>query len=271
MSAVETELVTPPDNPEVRSAEPPQLPVFQKLHDLSESQRDDLLEETRLRYKDSREFMDRMLTRMRKNYMAYRSIAEPLRDRLNRPIKNRANLYIPYPFAIVESEIPRTAGRLPRIHAFPRNPQKKDKVQVIQNNVDDTFDRAGYLGNQILWARQAAIYGWSPIFIYWRKEMKPVFERTMIGGGEETIEKVEKTVKDHFDFMVLDVWDSFMQSGVEEPETGDYFHFRQWMSVKDIQRREDWGIFYPGTAQKVKDLGDMKGEYTSDRRKDRDD
>src|SRR5262245_65778994 len=107
MSAVETEILPLPENPE-QMLESPEAPVFQKLHDLSAQQREDLLEETRRRYKDSREFMDRLGPRMRKNYMQYRSIAEPLRDRMNRPIKNRANLFIPYPFAIVESEIPRT-------------------------------------------------------------------------------------------------------------------------------------------------------------------
>lgn len=220
---------------------------FRKLHSFStEAERDQLLDEIKTKFSDSRGWMEKLYPRMTRQYKTYRSIADQLRDKLGRVVKNRSNLFIPYPWAMVESEVPRLAGKMPRLHAIPRQDVKKAKVDVIQNNTYWSLDQAEYVYKQILWIRQALIYGWSPMFYFWREERRKCLVRQM-NGAEFNIVRAEKTIHDHFDFNVVDVWDGFMQPNVEEPDGGDYFQFRQFMSNRDIEARVASGAFYAET------------------------
>lgn len=230
--------------------------AFTTLWKLTAAEQEDLLDEMQAQYEEARGFMKLLWPSMIRNYKKYRSIADPLTDKLGKQVKGRANLFIPYPWAIVESELPRLAGRLPRIRAFPRRPEMRMKAEVIQNNLYYAFDRMDFIEKQILWLRQHSIYGWSPLYVRWRTEMRQVLERERDAGTKAwRLIKIEKPVWDDFDCKVLDVFDCFMQPGVEVAEEGDWFFFREWHSMRDIERDEKNGLYYEGTTAKVKDLG----------------
>lgn len=246
-------------------------PVYTQLYEMTDDEKIELLNDIRLKFSDARDFMSTLYPRMKRNYKKYRSIAEPLVDKLGRQIKGRANLYIPYPWAIVESEMPRMAGRLPRIRAFPRKPSETAKVEKIQDNLYYTFDRMDFIQKQILWLRQYAIYGWSPLFVFWREESRTVFDRVYDKELRTwTLNKVEKKVWDDFGCQVLDVWDSFMQPGVEDPTGGDWFEFRDWLSRDDIEARVEAGLFYPDTIDVLDKGGLTTNSQADDGRADRD-
>lgn len=249
-------------------------PVFQNLYDLSDEEKADILKEQNDRLRASLRYMTDLYPSMIKNYKKYRSIADPLRDDLGREITNRANIFVPYPHAIVESAMPRLSGRLPRVHAFPRQNPEAAKVEAIQDLIIYSLDRMGFLRLQQLWIRQFEIYGWSPLVFFWKNEDRECFERQRdpVTGALKMIKK-SKTVWDDFGARVIDVFDSFIQPGVEEIECGDWFQFREWMSKKDIKARVDGGVFYPEVMDYIADNPSSSGTLgrENDTRNDRDD
>lgn len=246
----------PPEGVEVQQ---PEEAIFQNLYKTSPEEREEILKEQVERKKASLNYMSDLQTQMIKMYKQYRSIADPLRDDLGREIKNRANIFVPYPWAIVESAMPRLAGRLPRVHAFPRKRIEQDKVDAIQDLILYGMDRMGFLRIQQLWIRQFEIYGWSPLVYFWKSEERMCFERMKDEMGNYTMKKSPKTVWDDFGARVIDVFDSFIQPGVEQIEEGDWFMFREWMSKKDIKARVDGGIFYPEVLDFIKENPSTSG------------
>lgn len=251
----------------------PQEGVFQNLYELDESEKESILKEQNDRYRASCKYMDALLPSMLKAYKKYRSIAEPLKDDLGREIDGRANIYVPYPWAIIESAMPRLAGRLPRVHAFPRKRIEQTKIDNIQDLIVYSLDRMQFLRLQQLWIRQFEIYGWSPLVYSWRHEVRECFDRTRDPAtGQLTMQKSEKVVWDDFTARVIDVFDSFIQPGVETIEDGDWFIFREWMSKKDIVARVKGGIFYSEVLAYIEDNPASSGMsmMANDSRQDRD-
>ena len=269
MSMVETQEEAPQG--EGDRVEVPDKPLFENLYDITPDKRDEVLDKMNKQYSAARDFMSTLYPRMIANYKAYRSIAEPMRDELNREVTGRANLYVPYPWAIVETELPRLAGRLPRIRAFPRREAQRAKVEVIQDNLYYSFDRMNFVHKQILWMRQHAIYGFSPMYFFWRSESKRVLERVRDEAtGLFKLARPTKVVWDDFDCNVLDVWDCFMQPGVEDLETSDWFFFREWLSMRDIEARIDNGVFYPEVKEEMKSHAGSNYQNLDEGRRDRD-
>ena len=153
----------------------------------------------------------------------------------------------------MESELPRLAGRLPRVRAFPRKRAERVKVEAIQNLLYYTFDRMEFIRLNVLWQRQQAIYGWSPLFYFWRLEERTVLEREIDEQGNSVLRKVNARVWDDFYARVLDVFDCFMQPGVEEIEESDYFMFREWLSEKDLLQRVEGGTLYEEVKEYLED------------------
>lgn len=261
-----------PDESEVvDSQQEDSAEVFQNLYPLSDEEKEDILKEQNDRKKSSLRYMEPLQVQMLKCYKQYRSIADPLKDNLQRDISNRANIFVPYPWAIVESAMPRLAGRLPRVHAFPRKRIEQDKIDAIQDLILYGMDRMGFLKIQQLWIRQFEIYGWSPLIYFWKSEERLCFERTKDQMGNYTMKKSAKTVWDDFGARVIDVFDSFIQPGVETIEDGDWFMFREWMSKKDIKARVDGGIFYPEVLDFIKDNPSTSGNsMPNDSKQDKD-
>lgn len=227
---------------------------FINLYPLTEEERVEELKTQLDRYKESSDYMETLYPSMIKAFKKYRSIADPMLDEAGKVIKGRSNLFIPYPHAIVENEMPRLAGRLPRVKAFPRKPSDKTKVEAIQDLIYYSLDRLGFIKLQTLWARQHAIYGWSPLFHYWRREERTVLSRNRDQmTGAWSLQKEPQVVWDDFDARVLDVFDSYIQPGIEDIETSDWFIFREWVSERDIYNRVEQGLFYPETLQYLAD------------------
>lgn len=223
-----------------------EVPDFQKLYELSDSDKEDIVRQQNTRLKASLQYMTNIHPGWIKAFKKYRSIAEPLKDAVGRQMVGRANLYIPYPWAIIETEMPRLAGRLPRVHAFPRHSMEEKKIQQIQNLIYYSLDRMGFLRLQQLWLRQYEIYGMSPLVYYWRNETKKVFERVKDPElGTYKIQRTEKVIWDDFAGRVIDVFDSFLQPGVDQIEDGDWWMFREYVSEKDLKDRVAAGTLYP--------------------------
>lgn len=228
--------------------------TFQKLYELSEEEAEAIKTDFIGRLQESTDYMEANFhDSMLKNYKKYKSVADPILDKRGNEIKDRANIFIPYPWGIVETEIPRLAGRLPRIRAFPRRKALRAKVDVIQDNIYYTFDRMDFVRKQIDWVRQHSIYGWSPLFYFWREEERQVLVKvpTDVEGVYQIVKK-RKKVWDDFDCRVLDVWDVFFQPGVCAPEDGDYLFFREFVSHKDLKRLVAAGEIYGTVLEELK-------------------
>jgi hypothetical protein len=228
-------------------------PIFQKLYDLAPEDREEVLHQQEDRLRASLQYMTSLYPQWISNFKKYRSIADPLTDDLGNQVSGRANLYIPYPFAIVESEMPRLAGRLPRVHVFPRKDTDKSKVEAIQSLIHYSLDRMEFLRLQQLWLRQFEIYGFSPLFYYWRVEQKEVFERVKDQTGQYGLQKTMKTVFDDFSARVIDVFDSFLQPGIDNPEKSNWFMFREFLSPADLKKKVKDGLLYPEVLEYLKD------------------
>lgn len=264
-----------PFDPSAFDPEAEQEEVFQALYDIPEDGdggKEEILKEQNERYKASCEWMNQLLPGMIKNYKRYRSIAEPLRDNLGRELTNRSNIYVPYPWAIVESAMPRLAGRLPRVHAFPRKRVEQTKVDAIQDLILYSLDRMEFLKLQQNWIRQFEIYGWSPLVYFWKHEERPVFDR-VDGPSGRVMRKIKKTIWDDFGAKVLDVFDCFPQPGVEEIDKGDWFLYRDFLSKKDIKALVEGEVFYPEVLEYLKDNPNpgRSNMAANDSREDRDD
>ena len=225
-------------------------PAFEVLYNLSPSELEDIKDQFLRRLKGAEDNMKSLYPSMIANYKKYCSVADPIVDDLGNEVLDKPNLFIPYPFAIVESEMPRLAGRLPRARAFPLRHVDDKKVKCIQDLIYYALDRMNFIKLQTLWMRQYAIYGWSPLYFYWRDETSKVLSREKLeipGLGEAAyvLKRVDKKKYDDFWASVLDVFDCFFQPGVEEIEEGDFFFFREWLSKKDLQKLVKAGILYP--------------------------
>ncbi len=235
-----------------------QQPIFNRLYDLMPEEKEEILMEQNQRIKASLQYMSTLHPSMIRAFKKYRSIAEPLVDDLGREIRGRSNIFIPYPWAIIESEMPRLAGRLPRVHAFPRKRIETKKVEAIQDLIYYSLDRMNFLRLQQLWLRQFEIFGFSPLFYFWRHEVREVFKRapsaSMPGQpAQYELQRSEEVVWDDFSARVIDVFDSFLQPGVDQPEDGDWFMFREFLSAKDIKNRVKDGLFYEDVLAYIKD------------------
>ena len=242
--------------------------VFTPLYDLSDKKKEEIADIQKQRLAASTKFMNTLYPQMLDNFRKYRSIAEPLVDDLNREITDEPNLFIPYPFGIVESELPRLAGKLPRIRVSARNTGGKEiteeEIKRRQNYLYYVFDRMKFLQTQTLWHRQFAIYGFSPLYYFWRLEESPV----LVNDGKRIIKKITKKWDD-FWCKVIDVFDSFMQPGVPAPEAGDWFIFRELVSKQDLKRLVESEIFYPEVEKALSD-GKLFSENSDSGRQERD-
>jgi hypothetical protein len=182
---------------------------------------------------------------MLSRYKRYRSIADPIYDDLGQEVTDEPNLVIPYAYGIVESELPRLAGKLPKMRVSPRKKVDEHDVKRRQNYLYYAFDRMGFLKTQTLWIRQYSIYGWSPLYYYWRKEVSKILSVQDLPDGGKYLQKTEADRYDDFWCKVIDVFDSFLQPGVTSPEDGDWFIFRELVSKQDIKKLIEAGIFYP--------------------------
>ena len=227
-----------------------ETPVFTLLNeDLSDAEKVEILKQFTERLEVAEKHMQTLYPSMISNYKKYCSVADPIKNDQGEIVADRANLFIPYPFAIVECEMPRLAGRLPRARAFPKRDIEKEKVEAIQDLIYYSLDRMNFIELQTLWIRQYAIYGWSPLYYYWRDETSNVLERVPqeIPGGVETAYVLKRGRRKKFDDFwatVLDVFDCFFQPGVERIEEGDYFFFREWHSAKDLKKMVKAGLLY---------------------------
>lgn len=198
--------------------------------------------------------MEELYPTMIESYKKYRSIADPIKDALGNIVENEPNIFIPYPYGIVESELPRLAGKLPRIRIAPRKEIDDEQVERRQDYLYYVFDRMNFLQKQTLWLRQYSIYGWSPLYYYWRTE-----EANMLtikpgkAGGKPKLVKEKVKRYDDFWCKVLDVFDCFLQPGVTSPEDGDWFIFRELVSKEDLKKLVEAGIFYPEVSDFVRD------------------
>lgn len=255
------------------SSDSQQLPgQFVKLYgDLTPDKREDILREQQDRLTASIKFMERLYPQMIENFKKYRSIAEPLVDALGNQIKNRANLFIPYPWAIIESALPRLAGKLPRVRIFPRKEVDRQQVETKQDLLYYAMDRMNFLRTQTLWVRQFEIYGWSPLYVYWREEIRNMLTRET-NPQTGVVALVRKPIKRYDDFWsrVIDVFDAFLQPGVLEPEEGDWFMFREWLSAKDIKLRVKSGLFYPEVLEYISSNKEGSAPIEDTGRSDRD-
>jgi len=215
---------------------------------LTDKEKEDSKDEFLARFKASKDYMEQLYPSMITNYKRYRSIAENITDDFGDEISGRSNLYIPYPWAILESELPRLAGRLPKVRAFPRNPSNRTEATSIQDLIYYSLDRMEFIHTNIMWQRQHGMYGWSLLYYWWRVEDKIVLDREVKTGlnGEkiEKLVKVQKRVWDDFAARVLDCYDSFIQPGVEEVDEGDWFIFREWRSDDDLKSMVAGGLLY---------------------------
>lgn len=247
--------------------------VFQKLYDLPLDEREDVLMEQTKRMQASMAYMTLIYPSLIAAFKKYRSIAEPIKDELGKSVPGRANIFIPYPWAIVETEMPRLAGRLPRVHAFPRQRLEQRKVEAIQDLIYYSMDRMGFLRLQQLWLRQFEIYGFSPLVYYWRNEQKEVFSREKDQmSGAYALKRKLTTVWDDFSARVVDVFDTFMQPGCEQPEDGDWWMFREFVSKRDLKDRVEAGTLYPEVLNYLKEnaSGSVTNRQNDTGRNDRD-
>lgn len=232
-------------------------PVFQKLYELTDDEKGNILKQFTNRITAAEKYMKTLYPQMISNYKKYSSVADPIKDDEGNEIADRANLFIPYPFAVVESEMPRLAGKLPRARAFPKQEKLQAKVDAIQDLIYYALDRMNFIQLQTLWIRQFSIYGWSPLYYYWREEKTPGFERVPqeLEDGTKAfpLQRVMRTKYDDFWAKVLDVFDCFFQPGVEVMEEGDYFCFREWFSAKDLRKMAQAGMLYPEVEEYLKD------------------
>jgi hypothetical protein len=217
---------------------------FTALYDLSEEEKLDRLNTQKQRLDASIKFMETLYPQMLENFKKYRSIADKIVDDRGREVKDEPNIFVPYPYGIVESELPRLAGKLPRIRIAPRKEVDSKNIDLRQDYLYYAFDRMKFLQSQTLWIRQFSIYGWSPLYYYWRKEMTNVLTVEESPDGSKKLIKKETARYDDFWCRVLDVFDSFMQPGVTAPEDGDWFIFRELVSKQDLKKLVDAGIFY---------------------------
>jgi len=226
-----------------------ETPVFTLLYDLQDREKEDIKKQFLDRLEVAEKHMQTLYPSMLANYKKYCSVAEPIKNDQGEIVEDRANLFIPYPFGIVECEMPRLAGRLPRARAFPKRDIEKEKVEAIQDLIYYSLDRMNFIELQTLWMRQYAIYGWSPLYYFWRNESSNVLERVpqeIPGGAEKAyvLQRGKRTKFDDFWATVLDVFDCFFQPGVEKMEEGDYFFFREWHSAKDLKKMAKAGLLY---------------------------
>lgn len=194
--------------------------------------------------------METLYPQMLANFKKYRSISDPVKDNLGRVIANEPNIFVPYPYGIVESELPRLAGKLPRIRIAPRKEIDEKDIELRQDYLYYTFDRMKFLKIQTLWLRQYEIYGWSPLYYYWRSEESNVLLRKTDSISKKISLVKQKVMKyDDFWSKVIDVFHSFLQPGVTAPEEGDWFIFRELVSKQDLRKLVDSEIFYPNVME----------------------
>jgi len=201
-------------------------------------------------------------------YRMYRSY----RDRKKYDYK--ANLFVPYSFWVIETEMPRIISTIfassPFVEVVPREQSDVGNADAVEKLLDfQLMTKIGIVPKMVNLVKQSLIYGTSVAKVYWRKETRKRKVKKMVsvqnpiidsftsmvtgweaGQREETVTG-EYTYYDDPDIDVIDLYDFYKDPGANSIEEARWCIHRTIVPLDHLKDHE----------KKVDNFGNESGVY----------
>lgn len=181
-------------------------------------------------------------------YKLFRSYAEK-RDTGD----NRANLFIPYVYSIVETVVPRLVSTIfssrPYIGILPVKEETVDNAKAMENLIDyQMTQKVGIVSVATSWIKEALIYGTSILKVGWDYEEDDVWVDEPIAvlfGTPIGTRRVKKRqpVKDDPLVEHIDLWDFYVDPEARDIDDAQYCIHKVYRDFEYLKNMEKLGIY----------------------------
>lgn len=223
---------------------------------MAKSKTDKLRDKVVEAYQESEENRQPREDRWKEFYRQYRSYIKEEDKK-----ENRANLFIPYIFSIVETVVPRLTGTIfdkrPFVKPLPREPQDIESAEALELLLDYQFDKMSFRETASDWFKQALMYGSAVVKVTWRQETKTVVEKEQVTpknpaqllqslqGDEPLVKEKSKEVTEYDQPFVelVDIFDFYPDPYAESIEDARYVVHKTNKSMEHLKNMQQQGIY----------------------------
>jgi len=179
-------------------------------------------------------------------YKLYRSYIEAKDN-------NKANLFIPYTFGVIETVTPRIIGALfasrPYVSVVPLKAETVDNAKVLETLLDyQLTQKINIIEIATSWVKEALIYGTSILKVGWDYEEAEVWVDEPIAsfmGMDIMPRRVKKVAAIKDDPLVehIDLWDFYVDPNGKTIDDAEYCIHKPYVSIAYLKRMEELGVF----------------------------
>jgi hypothetical protein len=188
---------------------------------LNPEQQNDLKVLIPTRFKKALDFQAPNFVKFNEYYKLYRGVF----DQGEQAYRGRANLFVPYVYATIETIMPRLVGSRPKVQAIPREPKDIPQADVVTKLLEYQWDMMDMKSKLKDWVRQALMYGVGVVKLTW--SFKGQF-----GQVEEDQPKAE----------IVDLFDFFIDPDASSLETADYVIHRTYRHLNELKDNPNYNV-----------------------------
>lgn len=230
---------------------------------------DDLRKMVFARMDASRRLVDSYEDGWDEAYQQYRSYTEARDD-------NKANLFIPYTFAMVETQTARVLRGLfehqPPLTVSPRNPESERNAPAMESLVAYQADRMGLQTRLEPWLKDIGIYGTAYAKVDWRRKVRMVKQRKMglkpIVVMGRVVAQVPWMIEVEAEEVVwngpwvrrVDINNLFPDPAAEDVDDARYVIERAWVPLSVLADRAKQGRYDEAQVAKLRDTLSMANQ-----------
>ena len=173
-------------------------------------------------------------------------------------------LFIPYGFTVIETNVPRIISRSPRYRGVPTGRQNMQLNEEAKPGLVRLYERDAenmrYERKLQETVRSGLRYGLGVQKEYWRKDYREGREiGSRIFGLGRQVKNTKKVVYEGPEVESVDIFDFFWDPTAHDLQTAAYVIHRTWRSMEYVKERVDCGDWAELDLEKVKSLQTTTG------------
>lgn len=175
------------------------------------------------------------------------------RSYVDNKITDRANLFIPYVYSIVETVTPRLIASIfaskPYIGILPVKAEMVENAKAMENLIDYQLNqKVGIISVTTSWIKEALIFGTSILKTGWEYEEdeviteEPLVQIMGIPIGTRQVKRIE-AVKDDPLVQHIDLWDFYVDPAGIDIDSADYCIHKVYRDISYLKEMEKLGVY----------------------------
>lgn len=194
-------------------------------------------------------------------YKLYKSHTEEPQKGPNGEPLNRSNLFIPYTFGIIESEVPKITSSVfaqsPYIAVLPRTQEDLEASETAEALLNYQLDQLDIQDIVESWVKECFLYGTAVLKVTWKQETRLVKSvqqvplsaiSASLGLLFPTVTipmSIEEEVVEWDDPWVehIDLWDFYVDPDATDIDDARWVIHRVWRTVDELRELEAKGIY----------------------------